>query len=402
MGRYSRQQMYQYDNLYYMTREAARIAYKTKKWLQSRKSNRKPSRITQRFNEPGLPTMTLTEEKKTMPQTESHSVGIHKSFQKVNTRNAPLKRVVKNSIDYQDTYKYETEWLSSNKVYIEACFVGTKSQYLFANTVNPSMASDSYEAFFNLNPLQGIPTGQITTGSTDPAVDWISISNGVVYMDFINQSNLPCQVKVQWFKARTDGSNFLLDNYRKGVTDNSLYDADQVAGNNGGNETYTYIGASGSNPSTLITDSYSNIMSKRNTTQIWQPVSSKVILLAGGDVHRLTNFITANMFQCKSKLSSHGEDFPKGSLCCVVSYQGLACHFRQEGENAFDGVGLAPGKVGLVITRKLKLKPLKAPNERFDVKYSGQNSTILYGKTVAEAQIIGNNDINIDIGEVLQ
>jgi len=344
-------------------------------------------------------TKTKTEEEGgNSSQTNMNNV--HQSVVKVYTGNSRLGRVTKNNIEYTDGYQFELSWDSNFKIYFHIASLGTRVQYIQsftqANMVDPFNAH-----LFALNVNQGTTGGQLTTPVFNPTNDWIGIDNATYYYDLVNLSNLPCELTFQWWKAKTTINEPVLSTYQQATADNQLYTNPFVFPTEGvslqsGGEAAFFTPATATDLGFLQVNAYSNLMSRSDLKNDWGLLTTRKIVLAAGEVHRMTNLIKANMFASKSTVTD-SESYPKGSIQCTVACQGMGSHVNSTSP-VYAGPVIAGGKVGIVVTRKVRAKTLKAPNEKYDTHYVGRGN-VFYRAPVTKATIIGDIDLAIDGGE---
>lgn len=338
------------------------------------------------------------------------------SISKVFSGNPRVRRVTRNSILAKDQYSLELGWNSNIQRLTQVCCLGTGSQYV--STTDASIINRSegtFNPWFNLNPTQGIAAGTFIPADQTPATDWIAATHATVYFDIVNMTTLPCSVKIHWFKSKMDTDASIMEDYYSSMKDNGLYTTQftysTVTGGgyptDGGDENEdNYSDGTGAVYPFINTTAYTNLLSRTDVKTKWEKKKSQTLFLGAGSTHRNTSIIRLNCFQSKSKLT--GVDslrFPRGCMVAVFEMQGLASHVtRAEVASPFsaavEGPTIAPGKIGITVTRKVQLRTMKATNERFDLTYQGRGYTIT-GVGVANANFIGKTDEAPETGEMI-
>lgn len=361
--------------------------------------------IPQKFAESLSQTKTETEEDTVM--TEDTAVGIKKSFMKVSSGNSTVKRTSKKPFEYRDQYWCMEDWASNNKKFVVVGTYGSKEQYL--NSTNQfNMQRDSWHKFIDMQPMQLLTgSGAVTTEIKD---DWMSIDYCMLNMDILNETNLPLEMKVMYFRSETDQEENVLTVYEEVIHKDDIFISDFVGPTLG---TPAYPSASGAETLISVTPGDSNTYDAINTVPYtfltsrekllakWKFLKSTTITLASGDIHRLTTKLDCNMFQSRSHLENMSS-YPVGCVQCVVSFQGLASHVSGDftGGESYNCPTLAPGKVSMVLSRCFVLRGMKNPSERFDPVYQGRGN-VLYGAPVIKANTINFAEVAATAGQYI-
>jgi len=336
---------------------------------------------------------------------ENQTVGINMSSMKF-VANPPLKRVQYGSIQYRDYYNYELTWEAATKLFTMIGFVGTRSQYV-NNTVVQNLAPNSNQNWYSLSPSQGQTAGSFVPANTAPSSDWIGCSTAIHYMDFINLSTLPCTVKVTWYRSLEEQGTTPLGVYQNSASNNEIFtsgfatnpSAVQEPTVAGFEETINYIAPTIDVPEQMVTMPYTYLGHRTNVNDKWKVLKSKSFTMAGGDIYRLTNTGNVNVFQKRDILQTSTENYPRGSVCCVLELQGLGSHIVvpvSEGQAAVNEPTLAPGRLGLVVSRILNLKSLTPSQLKYDATYIGRGTVSVRG-TVANVSTV-NDSISVQTG----
>jgi len=330
------------------------------------------------------------------------------SWVTVHSGNPPLKRVLKQGITYRDQYGLEIEWVSNTSKFTTIHAVGTKEQY---NTVTPDTQFVRWGAFykpaFDFNPNQLITGGGLVGFPLSPTVnDWVGMSHGTTYFDFLNHTTLPCYVKVHWFKSLTDMSDQPWIDFDQSTDATPYqfimtYPGGVAAPLNSGSE--QLISQSVGSPviyPNCVSQPYTNLLSRTQVTKNWKKLKTKTFTLQNGASHRMTVNQTYNCFQSKTSLIDT-QAMPKGSVICIVETQGAPSHLREAvATPTYDGPTIGPGKISVVVTRKIVVKPLKNSTDRFDLTYTGRGNVLMNG-TVPNTTVIGDVDMDPEPGQQL-
>jgi len=389
---------YGYRGRTFVSFAAAESARRIGKWFKDRTTSKgKPSKLTQKlkqaFPQSFTKTKTKTEEENSTAMSTNPT---SKKYLAVNSGLPKLRRTTKNAILYRDQFQYELSWKGNEQKYYELYTLGTREQWLLPNATDKNRSDCFYASPFDLNPNQYVTGSEIVQTNPGTTSDWAGMSNSVMYMDFLNMTNLPCFVKLHWFKAKTSNDNSPLEDYASSILNNQLYDTqwtfpvDGTVPTVSGGERMVLVNADTNFPTTAVTVPYTNLMSRNHFTTNWKKLKTHTFGLAMADSHRLTISHNLNMFQSKSRVTEEST-YPKHTLACVIEFQGAGSHVLNE-LTGDEGPTLAPGKVSVVITRKVNFKQMKATNERFDLTYVGKG-TVIQGSSVPAARIIGDVDI---------
>jgi len=331
------------------------------------------------------------------------------SWVTVHSGNSPLKRVLKQGISYRDQYGLEIEWVSNTSKFTTISGVGTKEQYN-TNTLDTQFVrwGAFYKPAFDFNPNQLISGGALVAFPLGPSVnDWVGLSHGTTYYDFLNHTNLPCYVKVHWFKALMTTSDQPWTDFSQSTDATPYqfvmtYPGGVAAPLNSGSEKLisSTIGSASVYPN-CVTQPYTNLLSRSQVTKNWKKLKTKTFTLQSGASHRMTVNQTYNMFQSKSALIDESS-IPKGAVICVVETQGAPSHLREAvASPTYDGPTIGPGKISVVVTRKIVIKPMKNSTDRFDLTYSGRGNVLMNG-TVPNTNVINDVDMDPEPGQQLQ
>lgn len=398
---------YEYGGRTFATIAAAYSYKQAKDWF---KENNNPYKIPQFFidRSPQSWTTTSTKKKEEEKMYENVPSNVHLSKQ-VFKANGPLRRVAPGNIEYRDYYNYELEFFAMSKASFALCFVGTKSQYTVDST-NENMAGFSNKKWFDLAPDQGQVAGQFVPANTNPGDQWLGCSVADVKMDYINLSTLPCEVTVTWFRAVVDQSETPLEIYNESELSNLVYTTNFATNpaivdepTTGGNEvSLSWTAPSLSAPESLVTMPYINLGSRKNIKSSWTKLSTKKTIMAGGSTWRLSNNGYVNCFQKKSIVTDAAMPaYPKGCVVAIVSFQGFGSHavIPLAGPQPLTNEPiLAPGKIGVVISRHLYLKTLKPSVNKYDMTYIGVGTVPVRG-SVTQMSVV-ETDMAVAIGEV--
>lgn len=344
------------------------------------------------FIGPGSRTRTSTQENNNRME-ESVPAGQSKSLVKM-VAAPPLKKVVKGSILYHDCYPVVTSNLCGQQKTVVLGTLGNTSQWLAPATQAAATARGqySYASWFALNPLVGTAAGPITAATTAPTQDRMGVGRVQVYMDFQNLSNQAMFLKVHFFKASRDTDSTPLEFWQQNGTGpynsnfafgaaNTIPAAVPSLGNASGN----FTAGSTTVEEELITVPYTHVLSKRNSVGYWKKLKTTKITLSGADTHRLTALIDMNQMVNRETLNIENATFPKGCIIYLLEYQGSAAISKSTQNET-----LGAGKIGVVITRKVHLSPLKEMQKRFDAYYVSEG--IVTGNGITGAT--GNSIIN--------
>jgi len=405
--------MFEFNGRRYSTYAAALAAYNFGSYLKGRHVQSQSGRITQHITESIKKddhesyTVTRTKKKIKFNMTENTVAGIKSGFLKFNV-NKPLKRVQNNNLEYRDYYNYELTWLGTTKSFYNICAVGTRSQYLNDSDSpgNTNLGVLSNRNWFSLNPSQGQVSGSFMPADTAPDSDWIGCQSATIHMDFINLSTLPFTMKVTWFKSLKNQNESPLQIYTQDELANQLYTntlqsnpAIIIEPTLAGNENNLgYIPPTVTQIENLVTMPYIHLANRRLKGS-WAPVKSKSVTMAGGDIYKLTNSFNINVFQ-KLQVITATEEYPAGMVVCILECQGLASHLVTPSEGAQPAQNepvLAPGRLGVVVSRKLHLKSLKNQVEKYNLSYVGRGTVAIRG-TVADISTIQSTEIGVTIG----
>jgi len=257
----------------------------------------------------------------------------------------------------------------------------------------------SFAGWFSLNPQSGIAAGTQIPANTQPEVDRIGIGKCQVYIDMINLTNIPTFVKIHFFKCMDD------------TTSNPLYYWDATAGlytssfafsaagtvpasttTNNGNADGDLVNASTTVPGSLTVAPYTNLTSKRTVGKTWKKIKTVQVTLTGADTHRLTALIDMNL-GVQRENANQGDSFMKGCVCFALETQGAAV--------LEDNIGTTLGgtKVGVAITRKVQLLPMKSSAARFQTYYQAQG--LVQGGSVTTTKMIQPSLSTTQIGVTL-
>jgi len=330
------------------------------------------------------------------------------SWVTVNSGNPKLKRVLKQGITYRDQYGLEIEWVSNTAKFTTISAIGTKEQY---NTNTPdgqfTRWSVFYKPAFSFNPNQLITGGDLVTFPLGPTVnDWVGFSHGTAYYDFLNHTNLPCYVKVHWFKSMVPTSEMPWTDFSQSA-DASPYNtsltfpAGVAAPTQSGSEKLisNFVGSGTAYPN-CVTQPYTNLLSRSQVKKNWKKLKTKTFTLQSGASHRMTVNQTFNNFHSKSGLLDE-PIIPKGVVICVIETQGAPSHLREAvATPTYDGPTIGPGKISVVVTRKVVIKPMKNSTDRFDLTYSGRGNVLMNG-TIPNTDVMGDINMEPNVGEVL-
>lgn len=400
--------MFEYNGRRYATYAAALAVYNFGRYLKNNHVESPSGRITERIKQFDPESYTITKTKKKKPKTEEmeNSVaGIKTGFLKFNA-NRPLKRTQKNSIEYRDYYNYELIWLGTSKNFYPVCAIGTRSQYMNDADTAQNLGPLSNRNWFSLSAEQGQPGGSFMPINANPPSDWIGCSSMTVHMDFINLSTLPFTMKVTWYKSLKNQNESPLQVYSQDELANQLYTATlqtnpaiviepTLAGNE---NNLGYIAATVNQIENLTTMPYINLHGKRIKSS-WAVLKSKTVTMAGGDIYKLTNAANVNVFQ-KLQVIKETEEYPAGCVMCVLETQGLASHIVLANippQPAQNEPVLAPGRLGVVISRKLNLKSLTNRTEKYNLSYVGRGTVAIRG-TVGDMSTVQSSDIAVALG----
>jgi len=328
---------------------------------------------------------------------EDTPVGVKTSYVKVLSGNPPVRRQLANTFQYKDQYTTELSWLGNQKRYSEICGYGTRSQYLGTTSGSTNMCNNSYMRFFDFQ------INQLNTGGTIVASnainDWMSIDNVLHHMDILNETNLPCELTFYWYKSLDDQyvspiqDYDIASGYNQVFIDPFIPPTTFSLPSQAGGEVSTFTSGTGSVLESIVTFPYTNLAARSDVKKNYRVIKKHKVILASGDVHRVTAFIDLNVFQNGSALEINTDRFPKGSVYCVASVQGLATHVSTTDNEI---VCLAPGNVTILNTRQFNLKPLAIPENRYDPKYLAVGN-IKYNATIANTKNITMTDV---IGQV--
>lgn len=365
---------------------------------------------------------TFTKRYKTMPpiQTVFAQKAFHdesyggigtssESWVKVHSGNPPLKRVLKTGITYRDQYGLEIEWVSNTSKFTTIMGIGTKEQY---NTATSDAQFTRWAAFykpaFDFNPNQLITGGALVAFPLGPAVnDWVGMSHGTTYFDFLNHTTLPCYVKVHWFKCLKTTNDHPWADYNQS-TDATPYQfimtyPGGVAAplNSGSEQLISEFNGNATIYPNAVSQPYTNLLSRSQVTANWKKLKTKTFTLQNGASHRMTVSQVYNCFASKSQLADE-LGTPKGAVICVVETQGAPSHLREAvATPTYDGPTIGPGKISVVVTRKVVIKPMKNSTDRFDLTYTGRGNVLMNG-TVPNTNVIGDIDMDPENGQQLQ
>jgi len=363
--------------------------------------NASPLRIADDMPFPFSFTKTKTEEE----DSSSKQMSINsnsKQFVKVNLPHKKLKRTTGNSILYRDSYAQEISWLSNKSKFVVLNSLGTKQQYnTNANFANA--AGHFTVAAFNLNPDQ-YTTGGVNVLAGQTTSDWVGFSNATCYYDILNNSNMPCFIKMHWYMCKTDTNDNPLSEYAQSVNGNKLYLTDYDASIVGaplvdGNEVVSLVGGTVDVLNGMDAPAYTNLYSRKDVKTDWKKLKTVTFGLGAGDAHRVTSTHILNQFQSKQRLADK-LIFLKGTLTCILEMQGSSSHVTKTGEGAFDGPTIGAGKISVVVTRKVNVKQLKVSQERYDLTYYGLGN-VINNAAVVEANVIGDVDMMAEIGKLV-
>jgi len=343
--------------------------------------------------------------KSTQTNMENNTVGINYSSLKF-TANPPLKRTMYGNIEYRDYYNYELTWEAATKLFTMIGFVGTRSQYL-TNSVVQNLAPNSNHNFYGLSPSQGQVAGSFVPANTAPNADWAGVSKAIHHMDFINLSTLPFVAKVTWYKSVEEQGVTPLGIYQFSTNSNEIFTDGHttVPGRiqeptvGGFEESINYIASTVDVPEQLVTMPYVYLGSRNNVNDKWKVLKSKTFTMAGGDIYRLTNIGDINCFQKRDILTTNNEAYPKGSVCCILEIQGLASHIVVPPDGPQPSINeptLAPGRIGVVVSRHLHLKSLKPSQLKYDATYVGRGTVAVRGQVSNISTV--NDQITVQTG----
>lgn len=337
------------------------------------------------------PRNPFPKKKKEKMNKEDFPVGLSKTFKKYHVPNPPLRGMLKHHITYRDSFVATQTWLSGYKKYWVPAYIGTTSQFLTGTSNGTSANRDqvSYASFFDLNPTQGIATGNIVTTIPAPNNDKMGIASAQIYMDVKNVTNMPAFVKIHLYVAETDTSIGPLLSYSNALTADALYSPNYVFGASttalpasSGNEICSFGAATTSVNENMTSIPYTNLLAKRLTRSLWKRIKTHSITLSGADQQEICFTGIHNQFGLRERLNSLAVTFPKGCLAVVMEAQG-ACVQDTVNANYTHGAG----KIVCLITRKIHLAPMKTNNARFETTYVGagqemQNQTLPNDKDV--------------------
>lgn len=397
-----------YNGRTYGSVAAAYGAYEFGKYLADNRKIGEYTDFAMRLLDPESYTQTLTKKKEEEEEMNSNLPSSVQIAKQKFRANPPLKRVAPGNIEYRDYFNYELSFAGLSKANYALCFVGTKSQYI-DDSVQDNMAGFSNKKWFDLDPGQGQNAGTFVDANVNPAEQWIGCSVADVKMDFVNLSTLPCEATVTWYKCLRSASETPLEIYNESEESNKVYSTDFTTNPaiieeplTGGNEiSLSWNSPTASAPESLVTMPYINLGSRKNVKTQWQRLSSKKTILSGGATWRLSNSGYVNCFQKKSVISDTVEPaYPKGCVVAIVSFQGFGSHVvvpLAGAQPATNEPTLAPGRVGVVISRHLYLKALKPSVNKYDLTYVGVGTVAVRG-TPAQMSII-EPDLTVALGE---
>lgn len=363
---------------YYATNRLARYFNKwgksTKKGTPFKIGVRKPFSFTQ---------TKIKEEDEEM--SEDHPQGFKTLSVSINTGNPPLRGMLKGNIAYRDTADYMHSWATGQDLFLAADYIGTRAQYL--NTPADSVTNRTdvfYRPLYDLNPLAGIAASAIVPSNLTPNSDKIGISHGILHYDFVNLSSLPAVVKMHFFVAKDTTDQPVLEMYDDGAFNQRLYSTNYAYGANAipatsGNETNTYGAATNTSLGYLYCMPYTNLMKQRIVRGAWKHLKTTKFIMSSADTQRVNVSMVLNQFSIREKTNEEAL-FPKGCLSVLLEYQGVAGKVVGAEE-----ITLGGGKIGYVVTRKLKVAVMKAPNSRINTSYVGKG-TVIQGGAVSTVE----------------
>lgn len=351
--------------------------------------------ISNRNNDRNDLSFTQTETSNSMELDQDNQIGtIGASRMSVSTGFKVPKNILRSSkIQYHDTYTTGVGTNSNIMAMSEVSWIGVRDQWL-----NPSPSTvdnrdtASYASFFALNPLQGLPAGQIIAAQAGPGTDRMILFGTTFFLDMINSLNLGCYVTVYAITPKNPSVESISQEIGLAATNNKVYNTDfsqkaatvldTVTGNYG--VTFTARSAGASQHNRITCPTYSNPMSNPGVMKNYKILGFKKIILAPGDNHRLTIFAKQNQYAMKEvMLDETTVNFVPGAIGIVIEVQGSMV--KDTGTNGTYNIGNA--QIQCQITRKCKFGVCKSPNSRFFTKYYGQT------EMTANAPLAANNTL---------
>lgn len=306
---------------------------------------------------------------------ESRPHGQTKSLVKVVASNKRLKAYLKSNVTYHDSYNLDASTVTGRCRHYMMGYIGTSSQMTTPVTFSTASwrGEYSFASWYSLNPLQGTAAGTITNATSTPSNDKMGIGRCQLYFDMINATNNAAYVKVHFWKCL---ENTNVDPLYWWDTNNGVYNTNfqfsagansvpaQTSVNNG-NADGTYTLNTLSAPSTLSLAPYTHLNSKRVVGATWKKLKTVEIQLNGADTHRLTALVDVNVAYMREQVNLD-DAYMQGCVAYSLELQGAAC--------VATDVGITTGapKIGIAITRKVELMPMKAPNARMQGYYQAE------------------------------
>jgi len=355
---------------------------------------------------PSSKTKTNTEEENSQ-MIEDEPVGIKSSYIKVSSGNPPVRRALSKRFEYCDAYEQVIAWNSNRKRIVPISSYGTANQYT-SNTDQKNMSHYTFHRFFDFQMNNQV------TGSTslilpdDQSQNWMSISHVTHFMDILNESNLPCELKFTFYRCNDNLNDTVTQAYNDIVQVNQIFEQSFFVGSGpgilptrgGGQSIISSVAEAPNVFESIDVVPYTKISSREELSKYWSHLKSHTIILAAGDVHRLTAVIGCNMFTSVANLNE-SRNFMKGCVQLVVSCQGFASNVRNTdtsgGQLAYEGRCLAAGKISIVHNRKFVLHPMKDTAARFDPIYVAKGS-VVYNAPVPKASTINMTDVILQSG----
>lgn len=322
-------------------------------------------------------TKTKPLSKKNIMAAEDIPIGVKKTVVNLHLPLRHLKGVSPGHISYRDSTSALLVVDEGYQNLVAPLYIGTTSQWLTgtSNAVASNRDSVAYNAWFSMNPLQGIPAGTIVSAQTTPTNDKMGLHSSTTYFDFKNDTTNICYYKVHVYMSKTDSNVSPVAEFHNAFTANQIYNANSnfatavgtVLPTNSGNESDTlYIGASTTQIESVNTLPYTNLNGKRLVRSTWKKIKTISHVFSGGDAWKLIVNIKHNQFAIRERLNTLGVSFPKGCVCFVFEMQGGTVYNTSNSTFNYSACQMA-----VAITRKIHLAPMSIPNKRFESYYTG-------------------------------
>lgn len=294
------------------------------------------------------------------------------------------KSVIGGHIEYQDQYLGTVASNGNECVAAEVSLIGCRDQWLLATPgTTDNRDRWSYANYFSLNPLQGIPAGEIVDSAIKPKTDRMCLLKSTTFMDMMNTTNMGVYVTVFAFVSKGDTNSSLSAYVHDLYEEQDVYNTDSFIPGGGippgvtGNQyvDYSAFGTGQGQHERIKFPPYTYPFKVAGLKKNYKLIGLTNISLAPGDNHRLTINAVHNQYVIKQTINTEG-NYTKGCLIYVVQVQGaLAVDTTTRGEppnETLEGTfGLAPTFVRMSITRKLHFATCKSPNQRIDSSYYG-------------------------------